>query len=244
MPPSATIAGVVLPFCAMNAAGVRSSTARELLALAESASGAVVFRSATVHPFLHPAFRSLHNPGYDRYLPLLAELNACGKPLIPSIAGASTDEYLTLARAFGGAGADLIEVNLADPYVAATLAPWDDAAALAGVLGTIRAASPRPLVLRCPERIPLPLADLARVLGDTDTAAVVLANAFEVMEKFLIERGPRAPAVIALGGVESGYDLASALRKGAAAVQVTAALAREGPAIFARLARECAAHGR
>jgi dihydroorotate dehydrogenase (fumarate) len=237
---SATIGDVLLPFCVMNASGTSSTTAAELVALAGSKAGAVVFRSTTVHPFLHPEFRSLHNPGYDRYLPLLTELKAFGKPLVGSIAGASTDEYVTLARAFGEAGADLIEVNLADPYVAATLAPWEHLGELVKLLTTARAAAGRPLMLKCPRRIPLPLGELRQVLRDGGVDAVVLANTFEVMEKFFLEGTGSVPAVVAMGGVKSGYDLASALRKGATAVQLSSDLALEGPLLFERLAREYA----
>ena len=238
MPVSATIGGVRLPFCAMNASGMGSATARDLLALAESASGAVVFRPTTVHPFLHPEFRTLHNPGYDRYLPLVGEIKAFGKPLIGSVAGATPEEYITLARAFGEAGADLIEVNVAEPYVAATLDPWDDPAAFAKMLEAVHEAAARPILLRCPERIPVPLADLRQILNDAGVDAVVLANNFDVMEKFFLTGTGPLPAVVAFGGVKSGYDLSSALRKGAMAVQVSSPLAVEGPRLFARLRRE------
>jgi dihydroorotate dehydrogenase len=223
----------------MNASGVGSTTARDLLALAESASGAVVFRPTTVHPFLHPEFRTLHNPGYDRYLPLVGEIKAFGKPIIGSVAGATADEYLTLARAFGEAGADLIEVNVAEPYVAATLDPWDDPAAFAKMLEAVRGAAARPIMLRCPERIPVPLTDLRQILNDAGVDAVVLANNFDVMEKFFLARGAGPlPTVVAFGGVKSGFDLSSALRKGASAVEVSSPLAVEGPRLFARLRRE------
>ena len=238
MPTTATIGGVTLSFCAMNASGTWSTTTKELVALAKSASGAVVLRPTTLHPFLHPQFRTLHNPGYDRYLPLVGEIKAFGKPLIASIAGATTEEYVTLARAFAESGADLIEVNVAEPYVAVTLDPWEDPAALAKMLSAVRSVAVRPIVLRCPERIPVPLADLRSALNDAGTDAVVLANTFDVMEKFFIEGTGRIPAVVALGGVKSGYDIANALRKGATAVQVTSTLAGEGPRVFARLRRE------
>jgi dihydroorotate dehydrogenase len=193
-----------------------------------------------VHPFLHPEFRSLHNPGYDRYLPLLTELATYRKPLVASIAGASVEEYVTLARAFAEAGAHLIEVDLAEPYVAATLRPWDDHVELQRLLLAVRAAATKPILVKCPERLPLPLGTLRDLLRDAGVEAVVLANTFAVMEKFLLASGP-GPQVVALGGVRSGYDLATALRKGAVAVQVSAPLAVEGPVMFARIAREHAA---
>src|SRR5437867_7754016 len=96
-----TIGGVRFPFCAMNASGAWSSTATELRALARSGTGAIVLKTATVHPFVHPEYRSLQNPGYDRWIPFVRELTAEAPcPVIASIAGATADEYATLARAF------------------------------------------------------------------------------------------------------------------------------------------------
>jgi dihydroorotate dehydrogenase len=235
---TAVIGGVRLSSPIMNAAGTCSATAAELAALARSGAGAVVLRPTTLHPFLHPQFRTLHNPGYDRYLPLLVELASFGKPLVATIAGAAVEEYVALARAFGEAGAHLVEVDLADPYVEATLAPWENAGALVRMLATVRAAAGRPILVRCPERVPLPLAELGRVLGDAGVDAVILVNTFAVMEKFCLVSSAPAPVVVALGGVASGYELASALRKGATAVQLTSALAVEGPRIFTRITRE------
>ncbi|HYR95906.1 MAG TPA: hypothetical protein VEM57_04180, partial [Candidatus Binatus sp.] len=54
-----TIAGVRLPFAAMNASGARSATAAELRSLARSDTGAVVLKTATLHPFVHPEYRAL-----------------------------------------------------------------------------------------------------------------------------------------------------------------------------------------
>src|SRR6266446_2863352 len=101
-----TIAGIRFPFSAMNAAGAWSSTASELRALARSATGAIVLKTATLHPFVHPAYRSLQNPGYDKLLPLVRELAAQAPcPVVASIAGTTADEYANLARAFGDPGA-------------------------------------------------------------------------------------------------------------------------------------------
>src|SRR5581483_5521435 len=96
-----TVAGVRLPFCAMNASGAWSSTAAELRALAQSGTGAIVLKTATLHPFIHPQYRSLHNPGYDKYLPLLRELVASAPcPVIASVPYSSG-----VAHAYAEAGA-------------------------------------------------------------------------------------------------------------------------------------------
>lgn len=234
----ATVAGVRLPFCAMNASGARSGTAGDLRSLARSEAGAIVLKTATIHPFVHPAFRTLHNPGYDKLLPLVSELAAAAScPIVASIAGATADEYATLARAFGEAGAAMIEANVADPYVAATLAPFEERDALPRLLEKLAGASPVPVSLKLPDRIALPY----RVLGDAMRAAgvrvVIAKNDFPGLEKLRLEAGPDLE-LIAVGGIQSGYDVFRALAKGAKAVQVGSALVTEGPAVFARLARE------
>lgn len=240
----ATVAGVRLPFAAMNAAGAWSSTATELRALARSCTGAIVFRSATVHPFVHPEYRSLHNPGYDKLAVLVRELAAMGeKPVVASIAGATPDEYATLARAFAEAGAALVEANLADPYVTATLAPLDEPGVLREVARRLVSACAVPVSIKLPEGVPLPHRRLVEDLRAAGVPVVVVRNDFTGFEKLLLEAGA-AFQIIAGGGIASGYDVSRALGKGAAAVQVGSALVTEGPGIFARLEREMRkAHG-
>ena len=233
-----TIAGVRFPFCAMNAAGAWSSTASELRALARSATGAIVLKTATLHPFVHPEYRSLHNPGYDKLLPLVRELAAQAPcPVVASIAGATADEYATLARAFGEAGAALVEANLADPWVAATLAPWEEREVLRELFAKLAASATVPVAVKLPERIGLPYRTLAGAVGEAGIHVAVARNDFAGLEKFRLEAGVGLE-LIAVGAIQSGYDVARALSKGARAVQVGSALVAEGPGIFARLAHE------
>jgi dihydroorotate dehydrogenase (fumarate) len=232
-----SIAGVHFPFSAMNASGAWSSTGSELRALARSATGAIVLKTATVHPFVHPEYRSLHNPGHDKLLPLVRELVSLATcPIVASVGGTTADEYGTLARVFADAGAAMVEANLVDPWVVATLAPWEDRSALRAVLGKLAAASV-PVSIKLPERIGFPYRILGDELREAGIRVVVARNDFAGLEKFLLEAGPGFE-VIAVGDVRSGYDVSRALAKGARAVQVGSALVDEGPGIFARLARE------
>lgn len=231
----ADVGGAHLPFCAMNAAGSVLAPP-DLRALARSRSGAVVMRTATVHPFVHPEFRSLHNPGFDKLVPLARDLAALGeRPVVASISGSTPDELALLARAFAEAGVAAVEVNLAEAWVEATCAPFDDPAVLREVADRVAAASSVPAWVRLPDR-PLPY---GRVLAELagGVRAVIVRNDFTQFEKLLLER-PDTIDVIALGNVGSGYDVRRALAKGARAVQVGPTLGREGPAVFARLERE------
>lgn len=234
---SSTVAGVHLPFAAMNAAGT-VQTAEEVRQLLESRAGAIVLWPTTVHPFVHPSFRSLHNPGIEKLLPLVRQLVTTGeKPIVASIAGATIDEYEHLARAFSTAGAALVEVNLADPWLAATLGPLEDA----GVLRELLTRT----VLACGVPVAAKIADLGRIphgrLGDELAMAgvrvVVARNEFTGFEKFRLEAGEGFELVVA-GDIRSGYDVSRALAKGARAVQVGADVMREGTRVFARLERE------
>ena len=231
-----TIGGVRFPSCVMNASGVWSSTASELRALARSGTGAIVLRTTTVHPFMHPQYRSLHNPGYDKLLPLVRELAAEAPcPVVASLAGSSVDEFAVLARAFGEAGAAMLEVNLADDWVAATLAPWEERETLPLLWRRLREVSPAVLSVKLPERLPSQAA--ARRLVEAGVGVVVTRNDFEGLERLRLATGG-ALEVIAAGGVRSGYDVSRAIAKGAKAVQLGVELQSEGPGMFARIEHE------
>lgn len=233
-----TIAGVHLPFAAMNASGVCSTTAAELRALARSDTGAIVLKTATLHPHVHPAFRSLHNPGAGAYVPLVRELAEVGaRPVIASIAGSTVDEYAMLARTFADAGATMIEANVADEWVAATLAPFEDARTLGALAARLASDSPVPVSVKLPQRFAASYRKLGPVLADAGIGVIVIQNDFAGFEKFLLESGGRFEMIV-VGGIRSGYDVRRALGKGAKAVQVGPTLGEEGPALFGRLARE------
>jgi dihydroorotate dehydrogenase len=232
-----TVAGVRLPFPAMNAAGT-ALTASELRALAASHAGAIVLGPTTVHPFMHPEFRTLHNPGFDKLVPLARELVALGeKPIVASIAGATPEEYAVLARAFAEAGVQIIEVNLAEAYVEATYRPFEDLSVLRGLLERLAVASTAPLSLRLPDVLPLSWARLGEEVRATGVRAVVARNDFTGFEKLLLEGGGGFDVMVA-GGIRSGYDVRRALAKGACAVQVGPSLGDEGFGVFSRLERE------
>ena len=105
------------------------------------------------------------------------------------------------------------------------------------MLERLAQASPVPAAVKLPERIGFPYADLGRELRAAGVGVVVARNEFAGLEKLVLEGGGGFE-VIAVGGVQSGYDVSRALGKGAKAVQVGSALVNEGPGIFARLARE------
>jgi dihydroorotate dehydrogenase len=233
-----SVLGVTLPLPVMNAPGV-FGTPRELTALLGSRVGAIMLPTVTVRPFVHAEFRSLHNPGYDKLIPLTQELveRAGGRPVVASIAGGTSEEYAHLARAFADAGAALVEANFADPWIGATLAPFESAAQLREVCGVLVAGSPVPVLVRLPESVNRLHRPIAEALRSAGVRGVVVKNDFVDFEKFLLEAGGDFDVVV-VGGAGSGFDVHRVLAKGAKAVELDAPLAVEGPGVFARLERE------
>ncbi len=231
----AVAGGVTLPFCVMNAAG-SVVTMAELRALARSRTGAVVLRTVTVHPFVHPEFRTLHNPGYDKLVPLVRELTELGeRPIIASVAGGTADEYALLARVFSEAGASAVELDLAEPWVSATLGPFDDLEMLEQIVTRAVLSSSAPVWVQLPD-MPVPYRAVTAILTAAGVSAAVARNDFTGFERLLLEAETPID-VIAMGGFWSGYDVTRTLAKGAKAVQVGPTLA-DGPQIFEKLERE------
>ncbi len=233
---AAVVSGVRLPFAAMNESGF-AQNADDLRRLRRSGTGAIVLMPATVHPFVHPGFRELHNPGFDKLLPLVHELSADERPVVASLAGATVEEIAFLAKGFAAAGAAILEANLADRWTDATLDPFESEEKLRAVARAVASAG-KPAWVRLPERVPVPYRALVGVLLDEAVRGVVAANDFHGYEKLMLE-APAPIDVVVCGGITSGYDVATALRKGAKAVQVAAAdLRAEGMGMFARLERD------
>jgi dihydroorotate dehydrogenase (fumarate) len=231
----------------MNAAGALSTSRDELLALAYSDAGAVVTKSITPESFLDPgASCGIENPGKDYYVKLLPELHRAGKPVITSVAGLTIDEFILVARSLAAAGADLIEVNLNEPHVHRHMNPFASAARLYEVVSAMRHAVPAPLAVKFPSNVPLPLAEVAKVLVDAVIPAAVChntsTNGAPSQAHTMLTETKGALDIIGVGGVSTGADVATFLRSGIKALQVASAVVKEGVGAFARLKRELASY--
>jgi len=232
-----TLLGVPLAVPLLNAPGTAESV-REVEALIDAGIGAVCLRPVTVQPFVHPEFRALRNPGHDRLLPVVRELARLRDvPVVACVAGCTADELAFLARVFGEAGAAIVQLHLTDPWVATTLAPFDDAGTLTHVLETVRGEARTPILCEVPSE-PGVYAGIARVLRAVGIEGVAVHGDFVGYEKFLLEAGRDGVEVVAVGGVDSGWTARRALAKGARAIQIDRPLRLEGPAAVSRIVHE------
>jgi dihydroorotate dehydrogenase (fumarate) len=233
---STTLAGFPLPSCLMNASGAWSGTREELLELSASATGAVVIKTTTTRARVEEVRGcGIENPGQPYYLALLSELKAAGKPIIGSVAGFTTAEYVELARAYDQAGVQMVELNLSDPVVPCNRGGACDLTAVNEVVKAVRAAVRGPLAVKLP------------VLPEGEESHVVELLRRHWIEVFVCNTPQLAafvPAIsgaldlIAVGGVSNGKDAQAALSRGAKAMQIGSALMKEGPGVFARLQQE------
>ena len=233
---STTLAGIRLPSCLMNASGAWSGTREELRELAASATGAVVLKTTTTQARLEEVRGcGIENPGQPYYLASLSDLQAAGKPIIGSVAGFTTAEYVELAQAYGHAGVQIIELNLSDPIVPCNRGGACDLAAVEEVVKAVRAAVRAPLAVKLP------------ILPDEAVGRAVELLRHHRIEVFVCNTPQLetfAPALdgtldlIAVGGVSTGKDAQGALSRGAKAVQIGSALMQEGPGVFARIQQE------
>jgi dihydroorotate dehydrogenase len=249
----------------MNASGARSAERGEIFELGAVHSGALVFKSCNLAGLEAP--ENLKNRGVEHFAAIAGELGARGKKIIGSVVGASEEEFIAVAKTLDRAGANIVELNLADDYVAKSLAPFSSFERLKSLLGRIRAETRCVLAVKVPPRIPFEPRSIADLFKSMRIAIAVCANDLPKDLEIDIATGvvkgrarvlSQAHAffrvsetlldVVAVGGINTGRDAYIAHLTGAKAVQVGSALMKEGAGALGRIDRELdsilAEHGR
>jgi len=262
---SIRLGGVEIASSIMNASGARSAERGEIFELGAVHSGALVFKSCNIAGLEAP--ENLKNRGVEHFAAIAGELGARGKKIIGSVVGASEEEFIAVARTLDRAGANIVELNLADDYVAKSLAPFSSFERLKALLGRIRAETRCVLAVKVPPRIPFEPCSIADLFKSMRIAIAVCANDlpkdFEIDIATGVVKGRARMLsqthaffrvsenlldVVAVGGINTGRDAYIAHLTGAKAVQVGSALMKEGAGALGRIDRELdsilAEHGR
>jgi len=253
---SITLGGVYLDSTVTNASGPRSATREELLELSGAHRGAVVFKSCNPSGLESPD--NLKNPGVDYYTALARDLAPKGTIVWGSVVGVTEDEIIEVAKKLDQAGARIIELNLADDFVANSVGPFRSVDRLRAFLSRVRPAVRAAIAVKVPPSVPRVQAGaIATVFKETGVAIAVCANDLpKGLEFDLAQATVKAPPgplsqthafhrasdgaldVVAVGGVGSGSEAYLAHLTGAKAVQVGSALIKEGVGAIARIDRE------
>jgi dihydroorotate dehydrogenase (fumarate) len=250
------LGGIEINSSVMNASGPRSAERGEIYELSAVHRGAVVFKSCNIAGLEQP--ENLKNNGVEYFAAIARELHARHKIIVASVVGNTEDEIVSVATTLDRAGANILELNLADDYVMNSVAPFSSFERLRSVVGRVRGETEAALAVKLPPKgltfAPRSIADLMKSLR---VSILVCANDLpkdlEVDLKSGIMKGPaRALSqvnayfreaeslldIVAVGGVNSGRDAYIAHLTGAKAVQIGSALIQEGAGALGRIDRE------
>jgi dihydroorotate dehydrogenase (fumarate) len=250
------LGGIEINSSVMNASGPRSAERGEIYELSAVHRGAVVFKSCNIAGLEQP--ENLKNNGVEYFAAIARELHARHKIIVASVVGNTEDEIVSVATTLDRAGANILELNLADDYVMNSVAPFSSFERLRSVVGRVRGETEAALAVKLPPKgltfAPRSIADLMKSLR---VSILVCANDLpkdlEVDLKSGIMKGPaRALSqvnayfreaeslldIVAVGGVNSDRDAYIAHLTGAKAVQIGSALIQEGAGALGRIDRE------
>ena len=194
-------------------------------------------------------------------------LNALGVPLFASIFAGTVEEFGEVAKVIAQAEPDLIEVNISCPNVASDFGePFSaNAASAAAVTRSVRAAVSIPISVKLAPNVPN-LAQIAKAVVAEGANAITAINTVPAMlidayagrpvlknktgglsglaikpialrAVWELSQAVSVP-IIGTGGVTTGLDAAEMIMAGASLVGVGSAVVNDGPAVFARIARE------
>jgi len=253
---SVEIGGIRIGSSIMNASGPRSAERGEIYELCAVHSGAIVFKSCNTAGLEMP--ENLKNRGVEHFAAIAHDLTPRGKVIIGSVVGTSDEELVAVARTLDRAGVPIIELNLADPYVMDSVAPFASLERLKQILDRVRGEIGAVLAIKLPFQVGRD--DAAKTAAVLKAAQVSIAVCNNDLPKDLSvdlasgrlagERRSLSQAhafylasdgafdVIAVGGVSSGREAYVAHLTGAKAVQVGSALIKEGAGALGRIDRE------
>ncbi|MGH7925298.1 MAG: hypothetical protein ACREQH_11990 [Candidatus Binatus sp.] len=252
---SIRLGGVDLGSSVMNASGARSAERGEIYELCAVHGGAIVLKSCNRAGLESP--ENLKNRGVEYFAAIAGELAPHGKKVIGSVVGAGEDEFVDVARMLDRAGVSIVELNLADDYVAKSVAPFASFERLKSLLGRVRGETGCVLAVKIPPRAPFEPRAIADLFKSMRIAIAVCAN--DLPKDLSIDITSRMVAgklrglsqahaffiesenlldVVAVGGINSGRDAYIAHLTGAKAVQVGSALMKEGAGALGRIDRE------
>jgi dihydroorotate dehydrogenase len=200
------------------------------------------------------------NPGLDAFARAIAHVPH-RVPLIVSVAGESPEDCVELVRRLGPYG-DLVEFNISSPNTKLVYAWSERPAELRAVLEAVRAASPRPLIVKIsPDFADANERDIIPAALDAGVRIVNYGNTRRVEDRRLSQgsgglSGPEIfPAtlgnvtrtrarfgdrlqLIATGGIDAPDKARAVLDAGATAVGYFTAFVTRGPLLARRILEE------
>lgn len=272
---SVQLAGLSLDYPGMLASGVLGYSAESMQRVIEGGAGAVVTKSVGLQAregYVNPTVvqskcglinaMGLPNPGVDVYVEEIKHVKSlfC-QPLIVSIFGYSSEDYVVVAKKVVEAGADALELNVSCPHVKQTGSEiGQNPDVLFKVVSAVKEAVRVPVFVKLSPNVTdvVLLASAAVAAGadaltavntlraiaiDVETAKPILSNirgglSGSAMKNVALrcvydirEKIVDTP-IIGCGGISNWQDAVEFFLAGASAVQIGTAIAFEGPEVF------------
>jgi len=273
------LAGLKLTNPTMLASGILGYSSETLESIAENGAGAVVTKSIGLKPragYANPTIvqtkcglinaMGLPNPGIKEFV---REIRATKKvlkvPLVVSIYGFSTEEYVKVAEKAVGAGADAVELNVSCPHVKETGSEiGQNPKILAQVIKAVKLKVDKPVFVKLSPNV-TSIADIAETAEkagadaltaintvkamaiDAETAMPILSNKVgglsgpaikPVALRCIYEVYERVKVpIVGCGGITSWRDAVEFLLAGASAIQMGTAIALKGANVFKTVSR-------
>jgi len=274
------IAGLKLSNPTMLAAGILGMTSESLMEAINCGAGAVVTKSVGSKPregYPNPTVAQvdcgllnamgLPNPGIEEFKEEIMEVkqSETNVPLIVSIYGFSTSEFVEVAKAAVEVGADALELNVSCPHVKETGADiGQNPDLLAEVVRQVKRNVEKPVFVKLTPNVvdivgvakaaveagadALTAMNTVRAMAiDVETTRPILANKIgglsgpaikpiAVRCVYEIYRAVDVP-IVGCGGITDWRDAVEFMLAGASAVQIGTAIATQGLGVFKSITR-------
>lgn len=208
----------------------------------------------------------LSNPGYENFAEEIPPAKEGGVPVIGSIFGFSTGEFIEVAEGMEKAGCDALELNLSCPHVKKAGAFYGTNPALAAeVVLAVKGAVKIPVIPKLTANV-TDIVEVARACEEAGADAITAINTLKAMaidiemarpilgnkvgglsggsikavgvrSVYDIAEELKIP-IIGCGGIQSGADAIEYMMAGASAVQIGTAVVTRGMDVFATVAKD------
>jgi dihydroorotate dehydrogenase (NAD+) catalytic subunit len=276
---STTIGSLRLKNPTMLASGIMDEDAGSIQRMIDCGAGAIVTKSIGMLPkegYANPTILELEfgllnamglpNPGIDQYNQEMKKLQKSKIPIIGSIYGANTKEFVTLATKMKQYGATGIELNVSCPHAKRYgLEVGCDTSLVQTIVSSIKKVVHIPVMVKVSPNV-VNIVEIAQAAEKGNADAIVAINTVKGMKidlettqpilanktggysgKAIKPIGVRCVydiaqsiniPVIGVGGITTGEDAIEYFIAGASAVQIGSAVYYRGPNVFKYVCKE------
>jgi dihydroorotate dehydrogenase (NAD+) catalytic subunit len=276
---STKIASLKLKNPTILASGIMDEDAGSMKRIFDNGAAAIVTKSIGLKPkvgYLNPTLIELEhgilnamglpNPGIEEFGDEIKKLKNLNIPIIGSIFGANSDEFIKLAKKMQEYGANAVELNMSCPHARGYgLEIGSDPRIVKEITSKVKKSLKIPVFVKISPNLP-DIVDIAKSIEQGNADGIVAINSVKAMKIDLklkipvlsnkiggysgkaikpigvrcvyeISNNIKIP-VIGVGGITNGEDALEYIMAGASAVQIGSAIYYRGLNVFQDICKE------